>query len=273
MRKISTDEINKQVYNLCAKANFELDEDILCKFKENAGNEVIADLARNAELASKNKVAICQDTGFVLVFIELGQEVNLEGGDLKQAVNEGVAKAYEDCYLRKSVLNDPLQRKNTGNNTPAIFYTDIVPGDKVKITVVPKGGGSENKSALKMLTPADGKDGVVSFVLDTVKKAGADACPPYVIGVGIGGTFDHVGLLAKKALLRKLGQAHQDKETAELEEVLLAKINGLNIGPAGFGGSPTALAVQIETFPCHIASLPVAVNIGCHVNRHASAII
>ncbi|MFH1429418.1 MAG: fumarate hydratase [Candidatus Margulisiibacteriota bacterium] len=273
MRTINTDTIKETIYNLCLKANFELDTDILNEFHSHKHNEVISDLIKNAEIAKADQVPICQDTGFVLVFLDIGQDLHIEGDDLSDAVNSAVAKAYTDKYLRKSVLNHPLSRENTNANTPAIIYTNMVPGDKLKINVVPKGGGSENKSALKMLTPADGKDGIVDFVMDTVKKAGASACPPYIIGVGIGGTFDYVGFLAKKALLRKLGRANDDKDTAFLEKDLLEKINALNIGPSGFGGNPTALAVHIETYPCHIASQPVAVNIGCHANRHAEAVI
>ncbi|MFC1595952.1 fumarate hydratase [Candidatus Margulisiibacteriota bacterium] len=273
MRTINTNTIKSTIYNLCLQANFELDKDILQKFHANQNNEVINDLIKNAEIAKTDAVPICQDTGLVLVFMEIGQQVMIEGDDLRTAVNTAVAEAYTKNYLRKSVLSDPLTRVNTNTNTPAILYTDIVPGDKIKITVVPKGGGSENKSALKMLTPADGKEGVIDFVLETVKKAGASACPPFIVGVGLGGTFDYVGFLAKKALLRKLGEAHPDQETANLESELLEKINALNIGPSGFGGNPTALAIHIETHPCHIASLPVAVNIGCHANRHAEAII
>ncbi|MFC1477982.1 fumarate hydratase [Candidatus Margulisiibacteriota bacterium] len=273
MRNISTDTIKETIYNLCLKANFEMDSDILDEFHSHKHNEVVSDLIKNAEIAKDDSVPICQDTGFVLVFLDIGQDVHIEGDDLGDAINSAVASAYTDKFLRKSVLNNPILRQNTNTNTPAIIYTNIIPGDKLKVTVVPKGGGSENKSALKMLTPADGKDGIVDFVLDTVKKAGASACPPYIIGVGIGGTFDYVGFLAKSALLRPLGSANKDNETALIEKELLEKINGLNIGPAGFGGNPTALAVHIETYPCHIASLPVAVNIGCHANRHAEAVI
>lgn len=273
MRTIHTNEIKKQVYSLCLQANYDLDAEIMLAFQKNQDNEVVQDLIENAQIAHKDRVPICQDTGLILVFLEIGQQVTIKGDDLTQTINSAIADAYTENYLRKSVLNNPLERVNTNTNTPAIIYSEIVPGEQLKITIVPKGGGSENKSALKMLVPSDGEPGISDFVLDTVKKAGASACPPFIIGVGLGGSFDYVGLLAKKALLRKLGQQNPNPAIAKLETNLLNKINELKIGPAGFGGQPTALAVHIECYACHIASLPVAVNIGCHANRHAEAII
>ena len=273
MKTIHTHQIQSAIETLCLKANTILDPAVETAFQSYSDNEVIRDLIQNADIARADSVPLCQDTGLVIVFLEIGQEVHIEGAPLTDAVNAAVANAYAEHYLRKSVLNDPLLRQNTQTNTPAIIHTEIVPGDQLKIKVCPKGGGSENKSALRMLTPADGRDGVAQFVLETVRKAGASACPPYVVGVGIGGTFDSVALLAKKALFRELGISHTMPHLAELETELLAKINQLPIGPAGFGGSPTALAVHVEIAPCHIASLPVAVNIDCHIHRHAEMVL
>jgi len=270
IRTINTDIIEKVIYQLCVEANTSLDKNIIKRFNDHKDNEVISDLLENAKIANENKVPICQDTGVVIVFLEIGQDIHMTGKSLKKAINNAVAKAYTDNYFRKSIVKDPLQRENTQDNTPAIIYTEIVTGDKIGITIMIKGGGSENKSTLKMLTPAANWGDIKKFTIDTIKKAGASACPPYVIGLGIGGTFDYVTILAKKALCRATGKKNSNKEIAKYEQDLLKDINNLPIGPAGFGGDPTALSVHIETAPCHIASLPVAVNIGCHANRHAT---
>lgn len=230
-------------------------------------------LLENAHIARENAVPMCQDTGFAVVFLELGQDVNITGGFLYDAVNEGVRKGYTEGYLRKSIVNHPLQRINTGDNTPAVIHTSIVPGDKLTITVAPKGGGSENMSAIRMLKPAEGREGVKKFVLETVKNAGPNPCPPVIVGVGMGGTFEKAALLAKQALLRPLGQPHPESDIAELESELLEEINKTGIGPQGLGGRTTALGVHILTYPCHIASLPVAVNINCHAARHKKAVL
>ena len=234
---------------------------------------MLKDLYANSELAAKEQMPICQDTGTAVVFLEIGQEVYIKGGYIYDAVNEGVRQGYYEGYLRKSIVKHPWIRENTGDNTPAIIHADIVPGDTLKIIVAPKGGGSENMSALTMLKPAAGLEGVKQFVIDTVKKAGPNACPPIIVGVAVGGNFEKAAILAKKALLRKLGQAHPDPMVAKVEQELLKKINDLGIGPQGFGGKITALAVHLEIFPCHIASLPVAVNINCHVSRHKSVVL
>lgn len=265
---------------LCQEANYFLGTDVKLALKtafqnEEApvGKEILGQLVENADIASAEEVPICQDTGYAVVFLEIGQDVHISGGELYAAVNEGVRIGYREGFLRKSIAGDPLERKNTGDNTPAVIHTTIVSGDKLKITVAPKGGGSENMSALKMLKPAEGVSGVKNFVLDTVKAAGPNACPPLVIGVGIGGTMEKAALMAKEALLRPLGQKNMKPEIAALEADLLAAVNNLGIGPQGLGGSNTALAVHIETYAAHIASLPVAVNLNCHVARHKSAVI
>ncbi|MDV5121969.1 MAG: fumarate hydratase, partial [Candidatus Scalindua sp.] len=219
------------------------------------------------------QVPVCQDTGFAVVFVEIGQEVIIEGQSLQEAINEGVRRGYKNGYLRKSIVKNPLDRVNTGDNTPAAIHTDIVPGDKLKITFLAKGGGCENMSRTAMLTPAQGRDGVIDFVVNTVKDAGANPCPPIIVGVGLGGTFEYVTLLSKKAILRPVGSHNKDSNTANLEADLLEEINKLGIGPQGFGGKITALAVHVETYPCHIASLPVAVNIECHSHRPKTVII
>ncbi len=235
-----------------------------------SGKDILKLLLDNARIAKEEKIPICQDTGFTVVFIELGQDVYIDGGNLVEAVNEGVRKGYLEGYLRKSIVGDPLKRENTGDNTPCVIHTTVVPGDKLKITVAPKGGGSENMSALKMLKPADGLPGIKKFIVDTVKAAGPNPCPPLVIGVGIGGTMEKAAIMAKEALLRNVGTANPDKDLAQLEKELLDDINKLGIGPQGLGGKVTALAVHIKTFAAHIASLPVAVNINCHASRHKS---
>mgnify|MGYP000969855199 CR=1 FL=1 len=238
-----------------------------------AGKEALRQLIENMEIARREQLPLCQDTGFAVFFVEWGQEVHLAGGSLEEAINEGVRKGYREGCLRKSVVADPLNRVNTGDNTPAVIHTVLVPGDRVKITFAPKGGGSENMSRLAMLKPADGIEGVVDFVLHSVREAGPNPCPPIVVGVGIGGTFDQVAVIAKKALLRPLGQPHPDPFYAALEQKILQKVNDLGIGPQGFGGRITALAVHIETYAAHIASLPVAVNLNCHAARHVERIL
>jgi len=237
------------------------------------GKEIINQILENSYIARKEKVAMCQDTGFTVVFLELGQDVNIIGGNFYEAVNEGVRQGYREGYLRKSIVSDPLERKNTGDNTPAVIHTKIVPGDKLKIIIAPKGGGSENMSEVKMMAPAQGIQGVEDFVVDKVSRSGGNPCPPVIVGVGIGGTFEKCASLAKQALLRTLGLRNPNPFYADLEKRLLEKINCLGIGPMGLGGRVTALDVFIETFPCHIASLPVAVNLQCHSARHKELVI
>lgn len=237
------------------------------------GKEIIRQILENSRIAKEERVPLCQDTGFCVVFLELGQNINISGGDLYQAVNEGVRQGYKEGFLRKSIVEDPLRRNNTGDNTPAVIHTEIVPGDKLRITVAPKGCGSENMSEIKMLTPGDGIEGVENFVVDRVDRSGGNPCPPVIVGVGIGGTFEKSALLAKKALLRTIGLRNPDSFYADLEKRLLEKINNLGLGPMGLGGRVTALDVFIETYPCHIAALPVAVNIQCHAARHKEAVI
>jgi fumarate hydratase subunit alpha len=280
MREIPTEKITDEVMRLCIEANYFLGQDVLQAFhtfrdKEESplGQEILDQLIENAHIAADEEVPICQDTGFAVIFLELGQDVRLIGEGLEEAVNEGVRRGYTEGYLRKSIVRDPLNRVNTGDNTPAILYTEIVPGDQVKLTIAPKGGGSENMSRIKMLKPADGAEGVKDFVIESVQLAGSNPCPPIVLGVGIGGTFDKCAQLAKKALLRELGSSHPDPFYADMEKELLEKVNNLGIGPQGLGGRTTALGVHIETYPCHIASLPAALNIQCHVARHKSVVI
>ena len=280
MREIEAAKITDTVKRLCIQANVILPEDVKnCIIKRKSeenwapAREILDRIEENFELAAAENVPICQDTGIACVFLEIGQEVHIAGGDITQAVNEGVRQGYAEGYLRKSVVRDPLDRVNTGDNTPAMIYYDIVPGDKIKITVAPKGFGSENMSQIKMLRPSDGIEGVKAFVLKAVEEAGPNPCPPIIVGVGIGGTFDKAALLAKKALLRETGTPSADPLYAKLEEELLEKINALGIGPQGFGGKTTALAVAVEHYPTHIAGLPVAVNINCHVARHKTEVI
>jgi fumarate hydratase subunit alpha len=276
MREINVSEITKAVRNLCIDANYYLSHDIKNKIIK-AHQEETWDIAKgildkiiiNSNIAKDEKMPMCQDTGMACVFVEIGQEVHIVGGSLEEAINNGVGEGYKEGYLRKSVVKDPIDRVNTGDNTPAVIYYDIVPGDKLKITVAPKGFGSENMSQLKMLKPADGIEGVKEFILKVVKEAGPNPCPPIVVGIGIGGTFDRAAKLAKKALIRSTDIRNSNRFYAELEEELLVKINELGIGPQGFGGKTTALAVNVETYPTHIAGLPVAVNINCHATRHA----
>jgi len=280
MRQINTEQITDTVEKLCIDANYNLGDDLITSLedaleKEESplGREVITQLLENAEIGRNEQVPVCQDTGFAIVFIEIGQQVALAGGDLQDAVNEGVRRGYKNGLLRKSIVKNPIDRINTGDNTPAVIHTDIVPGDKLKITFDAKGGGCENMSRSAMLTPAQGREGVINFVVETVKTAGANPCPPIIVGVGLGGTFDYSTLLAKKAILRPVGSHNNDDTIAKLEIELLDKINRLGIGPQGLGGRITALAVQVETFPCHIASLPVAVNIECHSHRTKTVVI
>ena len=280
VREIEAAKITDTVKRLCIQANVILPEDVKnCIIKRKSeenwapAREILDRIEENFELAAAENVPICQDTGVACVFLEIGQEVHIAGGDITQAVNEGVRQGYAEGYLRKSVVRDPLDRVNTGDNTPAMIYYDIVPGDKIKITVAPKGFGSENMSQIKMLRPSDGIEGVKAFVLKAVEEAGPNPCPPIIVGVGIGGTFDKAALLAKKALLRETGTPSADPLYAKLEEELLEKINALGIGPQGFGGKTTALAVSVEHYPTHIAGLPVAVNINCHVARHKTEVI
>jgi fumarate hydratase subunit alpha len=280
MRELDVTKITQAVKKLCIDANYFLGDDVVqrieeCKNMEESptGKEVIQKILENAEIARTEQVPLCQDTGFAVLFVELGQDVRLTGGEYVEAINEGVRQGYEEGYLRKSIVSDPIERKNTGDNTPAIVYTDIVSGDKVKIVMAPKGGGSENMSEVKMMAPAAGIEGVREFVIDRVKRSGANPCPPVIVGVGIGGTFDKCAQIAKKALLRSIGSKHPNSFYADLEGELLEKINKLGIGPQGFGGRCTALAVHIEVHPCHIASFPVAVNMQCHVARHKEVIL
>ena len=280
VRRIKCAEITKAIKELFIEANTCLGEDILRGLKKSVkkeesalGRQVLEKIIDNAKIAAKSKMPICQDTGLAVLFVEIGQDVHITGGDLNEAIQEGVKQAYAEGYLRKSVC-DPLTRKNTQDNTPAIIHIDIVPGDKIKIIAMPKGGGSENMSSLKMLTPAAGIEGIKKLVLETVAQAGSNPCPPIIVGVGIGGSMEQACILAKKALLRPLGGKNKaDKRLAEMEKELLIKINKLGIGPGGLGGRETALAVQAEMMPCHIASLPVAVNIQCHVARHKEVTI
>ena len=275
MREIHISEIINTVKELCIESNYYLSNDIrdaLCRAKKKEtwplAENVLEQLILNSNIAKKVDMPICQDTGMACVFVEIGQEVHIVGGLLQDAINEGVRKGYDEGFLRKSVVKDPIDRVNTKDNTPSVIYYDIVPGDKLKITVAPKGFGSENMSRIKMLKPSDGLQGVKDFIIETVNLAGPNPCPPIVIGVGIGGTFDKAAYLAKKALIRPLNKRNTDKFYSDLEEELLEIINNLGIGPQGFGGKTTALGLNIETYPTHIAGLPVAVNINCHATRH-----
>ncbi len=281
MREINVEQISKTVEKLCIESNYYLPQDVkkalqdaLDKEESPLAKDILEDILKNQEIARTNNVPICQDTGLAVIFLELGQEVRLVGGDLNEAIDEGVRRGYKNGYLRKSAVDDPfIVRKNTGDNTPAIIHTKIVPGDKIKLILAPKGGGSENMSALAMLKPSDGVKGIKKFVLDTVDKANSNPCPPIIVGIGVGGTIEKTTLIAKQALLRTVGEHNSNLEIAKLEDELLMEINKLGIGPQGFGGRTTALAVHIETFPAHIASMPVAINIQCHVARHKEAII
>ena len=280
MRIVAAADITKNIKEMCMEANYELSADVKEKLIQGAeteenilGQQILSQLKENLKIASEEKIPICQDTGMAVVFMKLGQDVHIEGENLETAINEGIRQGYVEGYLRKSVVKDPIDRINTKDNTPGVIHYEIVPGDKVEITVAPKGFGSENMSRVCMLKPADGIEGVKEAVLETVRLAGPNACPPLVLGVGIGGTFEKCALLAKKALTRELGSHNAIPYVKELEEELLEKINQLNIGPAGLGGKTTALGVNIETYPTHIAGLPVAVNMCCHVNRHITRIL
>ena len=276
IREINVKELTDNISEMCIQANHYLSPDMDACMKQaveteksELGKKILNQLQENLEIADKEMIPICQDTGMAVIFMEIGQDVHFVGGDFEEAVNEGVRRGYVDGYLRKSVVKDPLIRENTKDNTPAILHTKIVPGDKVKITIAPKGFGSENMSRIFMLKPADGIEGVKNAILAAVKDAGPNACPPMVVGVGIGGTFEKCALLAKQALTRPVNEHSDIPYVGEMEEEMLTKINHLGIGPGGLGGTTTALAVNINTYPTHIAGLPVAINICCHVNRHA----
>lgn len=275
MRTVNVSELTKSIKEMCIEANHYLSKDmettLKCARETEAsplGKQILNQLSENLKIAADDMIPICQDTGMAVVFLEIGQDVHLEGGSVEDAVNEGVRLGYTEGFLRKSVVRDPIERVNTGDNTPAVIHYHIVPGEKVKITVSPKGFGSENMSRVFMLKPADGIEGVKEAILKAVSDAGPNACPPMVVGVGIGGTFEKCALMAKEALTRETGAHSEISYVKDLEEEMLAKINGLGIGPGGLGGTTTALAVHINTYPTHIAGLPVAVNICCHVNRH-----
>lgn len=278
MREIAVEQIIEAVSGLCRDANINLGADLtsglekaLAEEESPVGRECLRGIIENAKIARSEGIPVCQDTGMAVIFVEYGQEVVIRGGDFREAVNEGVRRGYREGYLRKSVVADPLNRVNTGDNCPAVIHTEIVPGDRLRITVAPKGFGSENQSRLGMLTPAQGREGVKEFIIETVSLAGASPCPPLVIGVGVGGTMEMAALLSKKALLRELGTRNPNPYWADFETELLREINDLGIGPQGLGGSITALGVHIIPYPTHIAGLPVAVNISCHVTRHQSA--
>jgi fumarate hydratase subunit alpha len=275
MREIHVSSITDEVKKLCMEANYELPSDMLSAFdralkteRSPAGRQVLEILKENAQLASTQKIPYCQDTGFVVCFVELGQEVHVTGGLLNDAINEGVRQGYTEGYLRASIVRDPFDRKNTGDNTPAVIHVEIVPGTEMKIMVMAKGGGCENRSKYRMLTPADGVEGVKERVIECISTAGPDACPPLVAGVGVGGTFEKAAILSKKALFREVGSPNPDPAIDALEREILEQANRLGIGPQGYGGDTTALAIHILTYPCHITSLPVAVTIECHAHRH-----
>jgi len=280
MREISTKDIIKAVKELCIDANYKLGKDVedaLRKAYEKeespVGKATLSQILENMEISKQGEFPMCQDTGTAVVFVDMGDQVCIKDGNLFEAINEGVRQGYKEGYLRKSILADPIERKNTKDNTPAVIHLDIVKGDKLKIVCAPKGGGSENMSEVKMMKPADGVEGVKDFVIDKVKRSGSNPCPPIIVGVGIGGSFEKCAEMAKRALLRPIGSKHPNPFYADLEVELLEKVNKLGIGPQGFGGYQTALAVHIETYPCHIASFPAAVNINCHVARHKEVVL
>lgn len=280
MREVSTEEIIKNIKEMCIEANYTLSDDVKNKIINSAaveeseiGKKILNQLEENMNIADSDNIPICQDTGMAVIFIKIGQDAHITGGNLEDAINQGVREGYIEGYLRKSVVKDPIIRENTKDNTPAVIHYEIIPGDKIEITVAPKGFGSENMSRVCMLKPADGIEGVKNAVIETVKLAGPNACPPVVVGVGVGGTFEKCALLAKKALTRDIDSENSIEYVAELEKELLNEINKLNIGPGGLGGNVTALGVNIETYPTHIAGLPVAVNMCCHVNRHKKRVI
>ena len=280
MKIIDVKQIAQAVATLCQEANFELPIDVLKKVQESArieegaiAKEILQDIVENANIAKDEAIPICQDTGTAVIFAKIGQDIQFQGGSLEGAIQEGVRKGYKEGYLRKSIVSDPLIRHNTGDNTPAIIHYEIVEGDKLELIVAPKGGGSENMSQVRMLTPSQARDGVIEAVVDVVKKAGPNPCPPLIVGVGIGGNFETCALLAKKALLREIGKVHPQEHIRSLEKEILQRVNQLGIGPQGLGGKTTALGVHIETAPTHIASLPVGINLGCHVSRHKKVIL
>ena len=280
MREIQASMITDTIERLCIEANQVLPDDIKKSIQASRSCEdgqiacgILDNIIENYEIAENEQVPICQDTGMVCVFLEIGQDVHITGGDLSEAVDEGVRRGYANGYLRKSVVKDPVRRGNTGDNTPAMLYTEIVPGENIKITVGPKGFGSENMSAIRMFKPSAGIEGIKDFILETVETAGPNPCPPMVVGVGIGGTFDKAALLAKKALMRPVDTENEDPYYADLEKEMLEKINQLGIGPQGFGGKTTALGLNIETMPTHIAGMPCAINISCHVTRHKTEVL
>lgn len=281
MREIHASEITKTVARLCQEANFYLGDDVISALKKGrdtdkseVAKQVLDQILQNAEIAANEQIPLCQDTGLAVIFLDIGQDAHITGGDLYAAIEEGVRQGYEEGYLRKSVVNQPFSgRVNTKDNTPPVIHIRIVSGDKLKITVAPKGGGSENMSRVTVLKPAQGRQGVIDYVVNTVAEAGSNPCPPIIVGIGIGGTIEQTALLAKRSLLREVGKPNTDAEIAELEAELLKRINASGVGPQGFGGSTTALAVHVETFPAHIASMPVAVNIQCHSARHKEAVL
>ena len=280
IRTVQLSEITENIKEMCIEANHFLSPDMAEAMKQAQQNEksplgkqILGQLQENLEIAAQDMIPICQDTGMAVVFLEIGQEVHFEGGSLEEAVNEGVRRGYDKGYLRKSVVKDPVRRGNTGDNTPAMLYTEIVPGEQIKITVGPKGFGSENMSAIRMFKPSAGLQGIKDFILETVETAGPNPCPPMVVGVGIGGTFDKAALLAKKALMRPVDSENPDPYYADLEKEILQKINELGIGPQGFGGKTTAVGLNIETMPTHIAGMPCAINISCHVTRHKTEVL
>jgi len=280
MREISVNEITKQLKRMCMEANFVLSADVKAKLEAQVekeispiGESILRDIVKNADIAKENSVPMCQDTGMAVVFLEIGQDVHLIDGDLKDAINEGVRQGYGEGFLRKSVVKDPILRGNTGDNTPAIIHIDIVPGEKFKMTLAPKGFGSENMSRSKMLKPSDGMQGVEDFIVETVSLAGPNPCPPIVVGVGVGGTIEKAALMAKHALTKELDATHPEKHISDLEVRALERINKLGIGPQGLGGITTALGINIETYPTHIAGLPVVVNINCHAARHVERVL
>lgn len=280
MREINVETVKNEIARMCIEANYDLNPDVYSAIEgacasepSPIGRNILSQLVKNADIAKESRKPICQDTGMAVIFMEVGQDVHFVGGDITEAVNEGVRKGYTEGYLRKSVVSDPIERVNTKDNTPAVIHYNIVPGDKVKIDVAPKGFGSENMSKVYMLKPSDGLEGVKDAVIDCIKKAGPNPCPPMVVGVGIGGNFEKVTELAKRALLRPIGSHSPIEYVKQTEEELLERANALGIGPQGLGGRTTVLGINIETYPTHIAGLPLAVNISCHVTRHASAIL
>lgn len=281
MREIEAVKITREVARMCQEANFFLGEDVKAALqkgrdtdKSDVAKQVLDQILQNAEIAATERIPLCQDTGLAVIFVDLGQDAHITGGDLYTAIEDGVRQGYEEGYLRKSVVLQPFSaRVNTKDNTPAVIHTRIVASDQIKITVAPKGGGSENMSRVTVLKPAQGRSGVIDFVVNTVAEAGSNPCPPLIVGVGIGGTIEQTALIAKRSLLREVGKPNPDPEIAELEAELLMRINASGVGPQGFGGTTTALAVHVETFPAHIASMPVAVNIQCHSARHKEAVL